>query len=155
MLFAYGPLMYSHQPTFQQRDYSMDARKGHMGWITGLRKNNFLPGVIEARNSIVALPTVGQNDRTRKDHLPNEPYKTISTHVWHLTQPYSSKAFGFMNLHSCYYDRFLLSVSAGHTFFLTTNVSLVDLDAAIQQVTPGSDHSPTQFLKPRPSKSGS
>ncbi len=151
MFFAYGPLMCSYQPASQQRGYTMNAKQSHMDWITRLRKNNFLQGITVARKSIVSLPTIGQNDRTMKDHLPNEFYKTISTHVWYLTQSNASKTFGFMNLHICYYDRLLFSVSAGHTCFLATSVSLVDFDATIQQVTPGSDHSPTQFVKPSPS----
>jgi hypothetical protein len=83
--------------------------------------------------------------------LPGEPYKTISTYVWYLTQSNTAKAFGFMNLHSYYHNGFFLGVSAGYTFLFSSNVSFVDFYAAIQSVTPRSDHRPTQFVKPSPS----
>ena len=151
MFFANGTLMSSYQPAFQQRGYTVNARQSHMGRITRLRKNNFLMGVTIASKGIIAFPTISQNDRSRKDHLTNKAYKAISTHVWDMTQSYASKAFWFMNLHSHYYNRFLFSMPAGHTFFLTTDVSLIDLDATVQEVTSGSNHSSTQFVKPCPS----
>ena len=69
-----------------------------MSRVTRFRKNYFLSGVTVASKSVVALPTIGQNDRTWKDHLPNKPNKAISRHIWYLAQSDASKVFVFMNL---------------------------------------------------------
>ena len=83
--------------------------------------------------------------------MTNEPYKTISTHIRNMTQSNAPKAFWFMSLNSRHYNCLLFSMSAGHTFFLSTDVSLVDFNATFQQITSGPNHSSTQFVKPCPS----
>ena len=65
------------------KPHIMDSRQGNMCWVTRVRKHGFLSGVAAVRESIVALPSAGQNDRSWQGNLSGESSNRTASLVAH------------------------------------------------------------------------
>jgi len=103
-------------------------------------------------HAIIALPAIGQNDRTRRYCLLDKSDQTIATDIWNLLKTYTAKAFRFIYFDSRHYNSFLFNLSARQSFFCTADVGLINFNMPMQQVPPWTDHRSTKLVQPTPGR---
>ena len=108
---------------------------------------------IAVRNqAVVSQPTIRIDRRPRFDGLLHKRLKTVRRRIRHATHPNPPETVTPYLLYRHGNQHLFIGLSATNSRFCATPVSLVDLDATRQAITPGANHCPPQFVKPRPSR---
>src|ERR1039457_1237192 len=101
--------------------------------------------------SQIGFPAIGSDRASRRNRLSNEPVQARAGRVWNHAQTNASDAlsilFGGDDNQSLF-----LRPSAYCAGFLSTPVSLVHLDNAIQSVAARANHGPAQLMQHRPGR---
>src|ERR1039458_2841386 len=101
--------------------------------------------------SQIGFPAIGSDRASRRNRLSNEPVQARAGRVWNHAQTNASDALSIL----CGGDdnqSLFLRPSAYCAGFLSSPVSLVHLDNAIQSVAARANHGPAQLMQHRPGR---
>jgi hypothetical protein len=149
VLMANGPLVGAQQPSFEERNYSMDPWE-KFAWrlFVAAEKTHFVDIAVRFDRKIPS-PGIGMHYATGLDGFSDEGNKAVGGSVrklFHSDPSYTPAIFLSRN----YYQRFVGLLAAAAAFLYATNVSFVDLDPTRKPFSPWSDHRATKLMKPHP-----
>jgi hypothetical protein len=137
--------MSSQQPSLQQRDHTVDARKQMLSFFLTALYLAVMNVSIQAK---IASPAIGSDCAPRRNRLLNEPVQAQTGRVWNHAKANTSDAlsifFGGDDNQSLF-----LRPSADYAGFFSTPIGLVHLDNAVQPIAAGANHGPAQLMQHR------
>jgi len=141
-------LVGAEQPSFQQRDHAMDARKQMLSLFLlalymAIMNVSFQPQI--------GSPAVGPDRASRRNCRSNKPMQALAGRVRYRTQTNASDALSILFGGDDNQSLFFRS-SSDCSGFLSAPVSLVHLDNAIQSVAARANHGPAQLMQHRPGR---
>lgn len=99
--------------------------------------------------AVIPFPTISNNCAARLNRLDDEGTETYRGGVRNSEHANSSDGFPFI-FRSNGNQSFFEGLSASNTFFKTSQICFINLDATSQSVAAGPNHGPSDFMKPCP-----
>ena len=147
MIMADCSLMSTHQPSLQQRGYSVAAWQKIVSHIRIL-PHRFM-NIAKGFQTIVSIPSIGAHDTARYHRLLNDWLQAVGRSIRYPMQP---NTVNVLVLYLRRYHNQCLPFSPTTAFprLLTAKVGLINFNDARESISSGPHHRTPQLVQPRP-----